>query len=151
MVSFGTNKINNIMKARILYGLLVLILLNSCIVKSIQPFYTKDSLKYNAQLLGEWKDQRNSSWSIVSFKTEWEAENQDPTKLMKEDLEAFENYKEGYVISYERSKKEALFVGMPFMVNKHLFLDMTPLEYENEDLNSLATQHLLKTHSTAYV
>lgn len=151
MVSFGTNKINNIMKTRILYGLLALILLNSCIVKSIQPFYTKNHLKFNKALVGKWKDQKNNSWKIASFKEEWQAENKDQTKLMKEDLEAFENYKEGYVISYERSKKEALFIGMPFTVNKHLFLDMTPLEYESEELNSLVAQHLLKTHSTAYV
>ena len=139
------------MKTRFLLALVSLGLFSSCIVKSIQPFYLKSHLKFNKTLVGDWKDQRNNTWKINSFKQEWEAENQDATKLMKEDIEAFENYKDGYVISYERSKKEALFIGMPFMVDDHLFIDMTPLEYESEDLNSLAAQHLLKTHSTAYV
>ena len=40
---------------------------------------------------------------------------------------------------------------MPFKVGKELFVDITPFEYDSDDLNSLAAQHLLKTHSTAYV
>ena len=40
---------------------------------------------------------------------------------------------------------------MPFKVNEHLFLDFTPFEYEDDALNPLVAQHLLKTHSVAKV
>ncbi|WP_411768740.1 hypothetical protein [Winogradskyella sp. A3E31] len=139
------------MKTRILLSIIALGLFSSCIVKSIQPYYIKSKLKYNTKLVGEWKDQRNSTWNIVSFKSKWKEDNKDPSKLMKEDFEAYERYKDGYIISYERSKKQASFIAMPFMVDDYLFIDVTPFEYESDDINSLAAEHLLKTHSTAYV
>lgn len=128
-----------------------MVLFSSCIVKSIQPFYTLDKLSYNEKLVGEFTDAKKSKWTFFSFKEEWEAENTDPTKIMKEDRDAFDRYKDGYVVQYVKKDEEAFFIAMPFKVNEHLFLDFTPFEYEDDALNPLVAQHLLKTHSVAKV
>lgn len=139
------------MKTRLVFLSFCVLLFSSCIVKSIQPYYIKSAEKYDANLIGKWTDNKSGSWEIASFKDEWEKEKKDNTKFSKEDLRNYENYKEGYVIKNVRKEKEALFIGIPFKVNEHLFVDFTPFEYDTDDLNRLAGQHLLKTHSTAYV
>ena len=139
------------MKSRILILVAALFLLNSCIVKSLQPFYTKAVVSYNETLKGSWKDQKNRTWEIISFKEEWEKETDPNTKLSKEDKDTYERYKDGYYIGFRTKKTEAGFIGMPFKVNEHLFIDFTPFEYGSNELNGLAAGHLLKTHSVAYV
>lgn len=139
------------MKTRGLILLLSVMLFSSCIVKSIQPFYVKDTIKFDKRLIGKWTSGKTKSWEIMSFKEQWEKETDPNTKLTKEDKEAFQNYKDGYYIKYTRKNTEATFIAIPFMVDEHLFLDFTPFEYESDDLNPLVAQHLLKTHSAAYV
>lgn len=139
------------MKTRGIVILLCLFLFSSCIVKSIQPFYIKEAIKYNPILKGDWTDHKKGEWKIVSFKEEWEKETDPNTKLSKEDRNAYERYKNGYYIKYVKKESEASFIAMPFKVNEHLFIDLTPFEYDSDDLNKLVAQHLLKTHSTAHV
>lgn len=139
------------MKTRGFIIVICLFLFSSCIVKSIQPFYTQSAIKYNPILKGDWRDSNNGKWKIVSFKEEWEKENDPNTKLTKEDREAYKKYKDAYYIQYIKKESEAAFIAMPFTVNEHLFIDLTPFEYDSSDLNKLVAQHLLKTHSTAYV
>jgi hypothetical protein len=140
------------MKARITLLLLCIIFASSCVVKSIQPFYIKKQLTFHAALLGDWQDQSQAQWKILSFKDQWEKDNQeDSLKISLEDIKAYDNYREGYVISYTKYEKEAQFIGMPFMVDDYLFIDMTLLGYEAGEINELAVQHLLKTHSVAYI
>ncbi|SDS21184.1 hypothetical protein SAMN04515667_1663 [Formosa sp. Hel1_31_208] len=139
------------MKSKISILLITLLLLSSCIVKSIQPFYTKTTILYNEQILGDFTDNDKGEWQIVSFKTTWERENNDPTKLVPEDLKTFERYQDGYIVKYIKKNNEALFIAMPFKVDDHIFLDFTPFEYEDDGLNPLVAQHLLKTHSVSKV
>ncbi|NRA93790.1 MAG: hypothetical protein HRU26_14135 [Psychroserpens sp.] len=139
------------MKTRLILLSLSILLFSSCIVKSIQPFYISGQQKFNDVLLGNWTDHKKGEWEFVSFKTEWEKENQDPTKLMKEDREAFEIYKESYVVKYVKKEVEAFFIAMPFKVGDQLYMDFTPFEYDSSDLNGLAAQHLLKTHSAVII
>ncbi|WP_111684176.1 hypothetical protein [Winogradskyella tangerina] len=129
----------------------IALLLSSCIVKSIQPFYTAESQFFDDRLEGEYITKSKKTWKFVSFKTEWEKENQDQTKLMKEDIEAYERYKDSYVVEYVTKDDDAVFIAMPFKVDDHLFLDFTPFYYEDSGLNSMVAQHLLKTHSAAKV
>lgn len=138
------------MKRKLILLTLGVLLFSSCIVKSIQPFYTTNTIKQHNAFVGNWKDNKSGEWEIVSFKDEWEKENQDQTKLLKEDKEAYERYKNSYHIKQTRKENEAFFLAMPFMVDNHLFLDFSPFEYDSDDLNRLAGQHLLKTHSAAY-
>ncbi|MDB4752884.1 hypothetical protein OAF78_03880 [Winogradskyella sp.] len=129
----------------------LIFLLNSCIVKSLRPFYLAEHIRFNDQLIGNWTTGENSTWEITSFKETWEKDNEGNSKLMEDDMEAYESYKNAYVVKYMSSEKEAFFLAMPFTVDKHLFLDFTPFEYEDSGINSLAAQHLLKTHSVTYV
>ena len=145
------------MKLRIVILLMSIVLLNSCIVKSLQPFYTKDKIAFNENLIGNWEDQHKGIWHVLSFKEVFEKDNKkenggEEVKLSEEDLKAYETYKNSYVVSYNKPKKEeALFVAMPFMVDDQLFLDFTPFHYESNELADLVGQHLLKTHSAAKV
>jgi hypothetical protein len=139
------------MKPKHVLAVLALVLFSSCIVKSINPFYLKEKVKFNPKLVGSWSSSKTSTWEIVSFKSAYEEETKDDSQLSQEGRDAFERYKEAYIIQYTSSNKEASFIAMPFLVGEHLFLDFTPFEYESEDLNSLAAQHLLKTHSVTYV
>ena len=150
-MNFGLNVNTIVMKTKMAIILLGLLLFSSCIVKSLQPFYIKDKVQFQKKLVGNWIDQKNGVWNILSFKDEWEKENSDQTNLSDEDLKAFENYKQGYYINYSKSEKEASFIGIPFMVNGDLFLDLTPFYYETEEINSLAAEHLFKTHSVAKI
>ncbi|MDT0557466.1 hypothetical protein RM697_02325 [Ichthyenterobacterium sp. W332] len=128
---------------------LILLLMQSCIMKSLNPFYKKESIVYNASLIGEWKDSKKGKWQIASFKEEFEKENSGQEYLNNEDKESLEKYKDGYIISYTKSDKEAIFIAVPFKVNEQLYIDFTPFYYEDDDLNNLLSQHLLKTHSVA--
>ncbi|GGI57315.1 hypothetical protein [Winogradskyella haliclonae] len=139
------------MKSRIVVLVLGLLLFSSCIVKSIQPFYVKNEIKYDAALVGNWTDNKNGDWEVLSFEDEFKKENEEGVKLSAEDLKVYDSYKNGYFIKYTKKESEALFMGIPFKVNEHLFIDFAPFEYESDELNKLVGQHLLKTHSTAYV
>ena len=133
----------------ILIGLALL--LSSCIVKSIQPFYTTDSQVFDDRLEGEYITKSKTTWKFMSFKTEWEKENKDKSELTKEDYEQFERYKNAYALECISKDKEALFIAMPFKVGDHLFLDLTPIHYEDSGLHAMVAQHIVNTHSAAKV
>ena len=136
-------------KSFLLIGLALL--LSSCIVKSIQPFYTADVQFFDERLEGEYITKGDNTWKFVSFKSEWEKENKEGTERTEEDYEAFELYKNAYMVEYNRKGSEDYFIAMPFKVDGHLFLDLTPFQYEESGLNPMVAQHLLKTHSAAKV
>ncbi len=52
-------------KRRILITVFVAILLVSCVVKSLKPFYTEETLAYDGTLLGKWEDTKLRVWEIV--------------------------------------------------------------------------------------
>ncbi len=145
------------MKLRIVILLICVTLLNSCIVKSLQPFYTKDKLAFNKDLIGSWEDQHKGIWHVASFKEQFEKENSKENgelkiDISKEDLATYEAYKDGYIVAYDRpEKEEAIFLAMPFMVDDQLFLDFTPFYFNDDNLAPIVGGHLLKTHSAAKV
>jgi hypothetical protein len=139
------------MKVKIVFPLLALLFLSSCIVKSLHPFYTKNKLVFNERLVGSWDDSQRGTWQILSFKAQWKLERKSDEKLTEEDKQEYENYKDGYIVTYTKDEKEGLFIAMPFEIDKDLFLDFTPFYYESDDLNKLVAQHLFKTHSVAKV
>ncbi len=134
-------------KPFILIGLALL--LNSCIVKSLQPFYTSESLSFNKDLIGSWIDNEKGKWTVESIRTKIEEDRKKGIKLSKEDLALYETYKDGYFITLIKKDKEAGFIAMPFKINQHYFLDFIPIEIKDDEINSLAAEHLLKTHSVA--
>ena len=139
------------MKTKPVILIFALLLFSSCIVKSLKPFYLTQHIKFDKRLLGDWTTGKTSTWKITSFKDTWEKENKDRSKLSEDELRVYETYKDSYFVVYNKSDKEGQFIAMPFMVGDSLFLDFTPVEYQSEELNALAAQHLLKTHSAAFV
>lgn len=137
------------MKSKGILLTLSILLFSSCIVKSLQPFYTKSSLYYNEHLLGEWTDHKKGQWTVESVKAKFEEDQNDGVELTEEDKLAYETYKDGYFITYIKNEKEAGFIAMPFKIENQYFLDFIPLNIEDEEINSLAAEHLLKTHSVA--
>lgn len=158
-------------KSVILIG--IAILLNSCIVKSLQPFYTSDSLSYNEKFIGTWVDSEKGEWDIKSFKDGLKDTNISKKKIktsekdvkytVKTEFTEFDSdpsddvtnltefYKKGYLISYKDQDKEALFVAMPFKIDNQYFLDFIPFMYDNNSVNELVNQHLMTTHSVAKI
>jgi hypothetical protein len=129
--------------------LALFLVIQSCIVKSIQPFYTSEAISFEPSLLGKFTDNKKGNWEILSFKQAFEKDSPDPKKYSKDDLDALKKYKDAYVINQTKNDKEATFLVVPFKVENHIFLDFTPIAYDDSDSNPLALQHLLKTHSVA--
>lgn len=138
------------MKIKGILLILTVLLFSSCLVKSLHPFYTVASSSFNERLIGNFTDNENGEWEIISFKEEFAKDNKGGV-LKEEDKKAFETYKNSYFVEYVKKGSKARFVAMPFKVDNHLFLDLTPFEFDSNDLNKLAAEHLFKTHSAAYV
>jgi hypothetical protein len=139
------------MKVRSIIPVLAFLLLNSCILKSLHPFYTPNKIEFDERLVGSWVDTKNGTWEIVSFKEMWEKDRDPEKELTEDDKKEFETYKNSYVVNYVKKEKEGNFIVMPFKIDGDLFLDFTPFYYESDDLNGLVAQHLYKTHSAAKV
>lgn len=134
------------MKQRIVLFGLALILLNSCIVKSLFPFFTKDTIHFEKDFLGTWIDEKDKDleWNIFSInEIKSFEEKREPTS--NDDDPFFKNYKNGYIAVYTTKKSKSLFLVMPFKINDQLFLDFTPFEYHSN--NKLVKHHLIPTHS----
>jgi len=56
------------MKTRNFLLALSLLILSSCIVKSLHPFYTKKSIFFEKRLIGNWQDTKKGSWKVIQFK-----------------------------------------------------------------------------------
>ena len=137
------------MKFKTIILSLCLLVLSSCIVKSLQPFYTKDKLAFNEKLMGKWTDQKKGNWRVNSFLEMFNAERDMDEPLSEQDQKIYDNYKDGYIIYYSKNNKEAAFIAMPFKIEEQYFIDFIPFDYDTNEINSLAAEHLLKTHSVA--
>jgi hypothetical protein len=146
------------MKAKHVLVISGLLMLNSCIVKSLNPFYTKDKVVYEKKLEGNWTS-KSASWKIKPFKVVWEEHEKDEDSISESDKKAFTYYKDSYVLEYIKNSSQnkiedaafSYFVLTAFKVEEHLFINFFPLEYETEGLNNLVTQHILNTHSVCKV
>lgn len=149
------------MKNRSFILLLSVVFFSSCFVKSLHPFYTKDTISYNENLIGTWKDNQGATWEIIPFKSEFYKEHNIKEEsgdvqingtvkieppLKGEDLRFYEEYKNGYYIKRTKRGKEAIFFANPFKVQGQYFLDFTPLMVD-VGIESLLENHLVSTHS----
>ena len=121
------------------------ILLSSCVVKSLNPFYTKETISFDKKFIGEWKDSKKGTWKVVSFKNEMTKES--PLKKIKKDeLKIYDEYKNSYYVQRIYNDKEVSFIATPFKINNQTFLDFFPLEYQG-DVDNLLESHSIYTHS----
>ena len=137
------------MKLKAFILLASVLLFSSCIVKSIQPFYTEGDLSYNEKLVGTWTDQKGGVWDVMSMKEQFIKDRKENIELSEDDKKAFEAYKQGYIVKYVKKEKEVVFIVMPFQIEGQYFLDFIPFDFDTESINNLAAEHLLKTHSVA--
>ena len=122
-----------------------ILFLSSCVVKSLNPFYTKKTISFDERFVGTWTDSKKGNWTVIPFKDEITKEN--PIEKMKnEDIQLYNEYKNSYYIQRNYQGEEALFIATPFNVNNQTFLDFYPLEYQ-DDINNLLQKHLIYTHS----
>jgi hypothetical protein len=122
-----------------------MLLLSSCVVKSLNPFYTKKSISFDERFIGKWKDSKKGMWTVISFRDEMTKDT--PLKKMKkEELQLYKEYKNSYYIQREHKGKEALFLATPFKIKNQTFLDFYPLENQN-DIDNLLESHIIYTHS----
>ncbi|NER14202.1 hypothetical protein GWK08_12175 [Leptobacterium flavescens] len=136
------------MKTRSIILVFCIVLLNSCIVKSLNPFYIEEAVEFQEAFLGKWEDNKDGKWEVLSFKAEMERET-GKDRLSEEDKEIYEKYKDGYLISYLKKENESYFIAVPFKVDDQVLIDFIPYQYEDEGGNDLVGQHLVKTHSVA--
>lgn len=93
------------MKTKHLIVIFGLLLFQSCIVKSLNPFYTEDVVQFSEDFVGEWRDNNNDSWKIVPTKEEYERQKQKQGELSKEDKAFFETHKNSYLVEYSDNAK----------------------------------------------
>ena len=141
------------MKTRILLLLALFFLFNSCIVHSLFPFYTSESLYFEKKFIGTWEGSDQGKWDVLLFQEVLLRENKkdQPSELDEDQLRIYNKYKNGYVVYFEKDSTKSSFLAMPFRINDQLFLDFTPIEdKESEKLgNDMYRMHLIETHSLA--
>lgn len=141
-----------------------ILLLSSCVIKSLNPFYTKKSISFDKRFIGKWVDSKKGVWNVIKFETVLFADSNtnwdsiytkgnlnvkidiSKKELSKEDKTLYKNYKNSYYIQRKFKGEEALFLATPFIINNQTFLDFYPLEYQ-DDINNLLESHLIYTHS----
>jgi len=141
------------LKPRLLILALGFLLLNSCVVKSLFPFYTINSIYFEKKFIGTWEDAENGKWKVLPFQETFlkESKKKNPSELGKDDLEMYNKYKNGYIVYLEKDSTKTSFLAMPFKINNQLFLDFTPIEDKESDelKNDLYKMHLIETHTLA--
>ncbi|WP_445748191.1 hypothetical protein [Polaribacter sp.] len=128
-----------------LFVSICILLLSSCVIKSLNPFYTKESIYFDQKFIGDWKDSENGIWKIIAFKNEITKDN--PVEKMKEDdLKIYKEYKNSYYVFREFKGKKVLFIATPFKIKNQTFLDFFPIERQDE-VDNLLQSHSVYTHS----
>jgi hypothetical protein len=149
------------MKPKALFILLGVLLLNSCIVKSLFPFYTKDSIKYEPRLVGTWQDDKVTRLEVYPFKEKYlELQGDTPEEAAKSmnrtmlelsgeyrDFGPFGAFEKGYLVVMTEDGKEAVFAAVPFKIKDQTFLDFVLLDVDLSSINSMAANHLLGMHT----
>ncbi|WP_242206481.1 hypothetical protein [Aestuariivivens insulae] len=123
------------------------LLLTSCIVNSLYPFYTNDVLFYEPKFEGNWVDQENGVWNVKSFLEVFKEVERD---LDKESYKKYSKYNNiSYYVYYEKDSSKSAFLVVPFKIKNQLFLDFTPVD-DNESLkhiNDVYKMHLIGSHA----
>lgn len=138
------------MKKSFAIAILSLFILNSCIVKSLHPFFTNKTISYQEMFLGDWETaKKNEHWKIQSYRKLFLKEKK-ISELSEKELRNYNYSKKSYLITYtDEDLSKVSFLATPFIINKQLFLDFSPLENFDEcnTLNTLSLLHITMTHS----
>ena len=114
---------------------LVAITMNSCLVKSLHPFYTEKDLIYKPELNGKWSGKDSATWEISQHKVfAGFLKDEKPTPC--------------YDIACTDKKGTSKFLAHLFKVGEHMYLDFYLPDIEGPDL---AVMHLVPAHTLARV
>ena len=140
-------------KPRLLVLSLLFLIINGCVVKSLFPFYTSNSVVFEKKFIGNWIDTEKGKWNIQPFQEVILKENKktSPSELDDEQFALYNKYKKAYVVYFEKDSTKSSFLAMAFKINNQLFLDVTPIEDSEFDglKNDLYKLHLIGTHTVA--
>jgi hypothetical protein len=143
-------------KPRFIVLSLMFLILNGCVVKSLFPFYTLNSIYFENKIIGDWKNGDNENWHVLPFQDALlkEANKKDSSELDDDELDLYDKYKKGYLVYLEKDSTTTLFLAIPFKINNQLFLDFTPIEVKESNGingNNMYEMHLIETHTLAKV
>jgi hypothetical protein len=109
---------------------LLAVVLQSCVVKSLHPFFTSADVIFKTELLNTWTDEDGNKWTIQRSKTS------DKT----------------YEMRYEPEGQSAVvFEGHLFELNSELYFDFVPEDIGSTSNSLMLALHLLPVHSVAKV
>ncbi len=113
-------------------------ILNSCLVKSLHKFYTKEDVIYKKELIGSWLDSDSTKWVISQYSYS--------KRFMKDDT--LDN---SYLVEMyeEDSIPTSKFNVHLFELGEKLYLDFSPIR--DDRYNEILDIHLVSTHSIARV
>src|SRR6056300_1024479 len=99
------------MKTKHIILIFAIIALNSCIVKSLHPFYTDDTIYFEKLFIGNWKSISGPDgiWNVYNWETKL-LEHYHKTSiddLSKKELEDYNEHKNSYYVKFTEKGKEA--------------------------------------------
>lgn len=115
-------------RTSILFVVVIAVCLESCIVKSVHPFFREADVVYRKELEGTWTDQDKNRWRI----------HQNPFK------------QNSYEMHYSKNGRDVTLMGHLFNLDGEMYLDMIPSGDNSEDME-VFDLHLVPTHSIAKV
>jgi hypothetical protein len=125
------------MKSKILLiGLIFLLCLPGCLVKSLRPFYTDEDVVFFKSLTGKWIDQDSTLWEIEQWGNF--------SGLFKPDTPD-----SSYRITMTDNKGKGIFHAHLFCLKNKFFIDFFPKETDSD--NELLGMHMVPSHSVARV
>lgn len=118
-------------KTIVLLGVILVLLLQGCVVKSLHPFYHAKDVVFRNELINSWVDSDGGKWSIRQSKL---------------------NPKTYEMHWLHNGERDVVFAAHLFKLGEDLYLDFYP-EEDNQmpDDFAMFTMHLLPVHSVAKV
>ncbi|MCF8391292.1 MAG: hypothetical protein K9H12_11410 [Bacteroidales bacterium] len=122
----------------ILVATILSIVVSSCIVKSIHPFYYDKDVEFKTELLGTWLDSDSSKWEFSQ-------------RIFQESFLGAEKKDKSYkAVYYEDEKDTSYFNVHLFKLKEKYYLDFLP-EVEDNIGDKFGSIHFIPTHSIARV
>ena len=145
LINLIMNQFSTMKSIKSFSSLIVLaLMLNSCIVLSLYPFYTADLIHFEEKWIGHWTDSEESYWNVMRY-SDFDKKKSSP--LNKTD--------QSYILQYsERAYRRdtTLYLVVPFKINNQLLLDFTPYQntFKGTDYaTTLYNNHQIDVHSLA--
>ena len=128
------------MKKSIVYIVISgMLLMSSCLVSSLHPFFKQKDKIYNPAMVGAWMDGDSCIWTIEK-------------NMITEEFMGPERSDSTYKITYyEEEGMIGRFTGTLFQLKGNLYVDFYPDPNEDHHLSDFASMHHFPTHTLARI